>query len=276
VIPDPKADVRVGWPVVLAMDCHLREPLAIAPTPDPRIEPDWILRGYITGVDAVGRACGPMELGGTRTCYGLFLESAATRGSFVAAIRGTHGLIEWAEDAEFLLTSHPMGGHVEAGFWGIYLTMGYLPVGAVTEVPLAEGIAAYGGTVTVVGHSLGGALATYLTLDLAARTNVRGRFFASARPGDAGFAEIFDRAVADYVCYTRTVDIVPHVPIGYTPLRNAVEITPTSSQAKIAFGLDCWHHMIGYLASIDYSFMDWQSVPAIDQPNAACIKGRNA
>lgn len=275
--PDRAADVRLGWPVMLAFDTHAAAPTLLEPPPDPRLAPDWIMRGYITGFDAIFRAEAALEMG-ARVCYGLLLEAATQPGEFVVAIRGTANLLEWADDGEFIQCPHPLGGHVESGFWSIFESMLFRTPGG-KDVPVVGGIAdAIGhGTVTVVGHSLGGPLAAYLTLDLAERPGlrVRGRFFASPRPGDAAFADLFDRTVADYVAYAYLLDAVPHVPfgLGYTPLHNLVEIRPGESKARIGFGLTCSHHLVCYLAELDYAFTDWRMLAAIDQPCAVCIKG---
>jgi triacylglycerol lipase len=281
VIPDPAADARLGWPVLLAFDTHAAAPTLLEPPPDPRLAPDWMLHGYITGLDAILRSEAALELSEGRVCYGLLLEAAASPGEFVVAIRGTANVMEWAIDAEFSLSEHPLAGKVESGFWTLYESMSFRTPGG-KDVPLASGVAdAIGeGVVTVVGHSLGGALATYLTLDLAERPGlrVRARFFASPRPGNGAFADLFDKTVADYLCWTYILDAVPHVPLGfgYSPLHNLVEIRPSDSQARIAFGLGPSHHLVCYLAELDFALLDWKNMPAIDQPCAACIKGPTA
>jgi triacylglycerol lipase len=278
MIPDPEADVRFGWPVMLAFDTHAAAPTLLEPPPDPRLAPDWTLHGYILGLDAILRSEAALELSEGRVCYGLLLEAAASPGEFVVAIRGTANVMEWAIDAEFSLSEHPLAGKVESGFWTLYESMSFRAPGG-KDVPLASGIAdAIGeGVVTVAGHSLGASLATYLTLDLAERPGlrVRGRFFASPRPGDHDFADLFDKTVADYMSWAWVFDAVPHVPLGlgYTPLHNLVEIRPSDSQARIAFGLGCSHHLTSYLAMLDYKFTDWKSAPLIDQPCVSCIRG---
>jgi triacylglycerol lipase len=278
MIPDSEADARIGYPVMLAFDTHAAAPTLLEPPPDPRLAAEWQLRGYVTGLDAIFRSESVLELG-QRVCYGLLLEELAQPGSFVVAIRGTANFLEWVEDGEFIQCPHPLGGRAESGFWAIYESMDFRPLNGGKDVPLASGIAdAIGeGTVTVAGHSLGAALATYLTLDLAERPGLRvkGRFFASPRPGDHDFADLFDKTVADYMSWAYVFDAVPHVPLGlgYTPLHNLVEIRPSDSQARIAFGLGPSHHLVCYLAELDYKLLDWRSMPPIDQPCAACIKG---
>lgn len=281
MIPDPAADARLGFTVLCAFDMHALAPTLLEPPADPRLAPVWHLRGYITGLDAILRSEAALELSGGRVCYGLLLEAVAQPGMFVAAIRGTADWWEWAIDAEFTSSPHPIEGRVEDGFFSVYESMDFRPPGG-KDAPLASGIAdAVGeGTVTVVGHSLGAALATYLTLDLAERPGlrVRGRFFASPRSGDHAFADLFDKSVADYMSWAYVFDAVPHVPLGlgYTPLHNLVEIRPSDSQARIAFGLGAAHHLVCYLAELDYKLLDWRSMPPIDQPCAACIKGPTA
>jgi hypothetical protein len=267
----------LGWPVVLAFDMHAQSPGTLTPPADPRLAAaGWTLRGYVTGVDAIFRQDAALELGGSRVCYGLLLEAIAAPGAFVVAIRGTADMLEWLEDAEFSTTPHPAGGEAETGFFDLYGTLAYLPVDGAEE-PLLAGIARAvdAGMVTVVGHSLGAALATYLTLELAGLVHVGGRFFASPRPGNGAFADVFDKTVADYVAYAWALDAVPHAPLGlgYSPLHNLVEIRPSDSQARIAFGLGAGHHLLCYLAELDYAFQDWHALPPIDQVNAASIKG---
>lgn len=271
-------DARLGLTVICAMDMHELAPGNLAPTLDARLTADWQLRGYLVGEDIFRASHGPLLPVTERVCYGLLLESTTRPDEFVVAVRGTYGLLEWAEDGEFASCPHPLGGHVECGFWGVYERLRLrLPDGS-EKTPMS-GIADVvgAGMVTVVGHSLGAALATYLTLDLAEipKLRVRGRFFASPRPGDTDFAKLFDSTVADYLAYAYALDVVPHVPfgLGYTPLPKLLTLTPANAQARIGFGPQCAHHLVGYLAMIDYALTDWAHMPAIDQSNASCIKG---
>lgn len=269
-------DVKLGFTVLCAADMHSAAPANVTPPVDPRLLA-WKVHGYIVGIDALWRQ-NALEVSAGRVFYGLLLESVSELGTFVVAIRGTNGLIEWAEDGEFGCVPHPLGGHAEAGFWSVYSSLRLILADG-TDQSVVSGIAdiVKGGSVTVVGHSLGAALACYLTLDLAEtpRLKVRGRFFACPRPGDLTFSTLFDRTVADYQTYAYTLDVVPHVPLGfgYAPLRRCMLITPATSQARIAFGVDCSHHLTCYLAQLQYDLTDWTKMPLIDQCCAGCIKG---
>jgi hypothetical protein len=151
--------------------------------------------------------------------------------------------------------------------------------------PLAESLSTLLGatdSVVVSGHSLGGPLGTYLTLDLA-RSSVAGRvsgcFFASPHPGNQAFAALFDDVVRDnYVVYNYVLDVVPWVPpteFGYCALSNVKIIQPASAQADIRVGVGCSHHVVCYLAMLDYAatMAAITPVPAGEKDSADCILG---
>lgn len=240
------------------------------PALDPRIT-DWDLRGHILGTDT-------LRLMREDVCFGFLAESKASPGTFVVIIRGTDGVLEWIEDAEFLLTPYARGGNVEAGFWRVYKTMRYTAMGSGLFEPVAQGIA-HGvgeGRVRVVGHSLGSALATYLTLDLAylIAERVSGLFLASPRPGDATFAALFHSKVESYRLYNYELDFVPRIPRGFhfSQLPNVIAISTDISQARIKFGLFCNHHAICYASMLDFSLQDWARAK-FDPSYLACILG---
>lgn len=266
-----------GLLVAYAMDQYQAAPTSLAPTPDPRLSPKWRIVGYLTATDCVLRN----EALCRTVCYGYLAQSSADPTAFVAAIRGTNGAIEWFEDSLFNQVPHPVAGKVEAGFWGIYASMQYRPVDG-KALPAAQGItAAIGpGTVTVLGHSLGSALATYLTFDLAGILGARagGCFFASPRPGDDVFAKAFDERVQAYQVWNYEFDAVPRIPFGsgYSDLPRVTRISRNLAQARIRMSLDCFHHVLSYCSMLDFGLLDWASVPACDQSSAACIKGPSA
>ena len=125
-------------------------------------------------------------------------------GDVVIAIRGTEGILEWIHDAEFLQVPCPFlvgAGHTEDGFTDMYesLRTGAAPnsptvVGALPNLSFPKSV----GSVTVCGHSLGGALATLLALDVAANTafsNPAVYTYGSPRTGDSLFAGTYDQVV---------------------------------------------------------------------------------
>ena len=135
--------------------------------------------------------------------------------------------------------------------------------------------------VVVAGHGLGSPLATYLTLDLARGPlgqRVSGCYFASPHPGNAVFATFFDQTVRDYMVYNYLLDIVPTVPptqIGYSALPKVQVIQPATAQADIRLGLGCNHHVVCYLAMLDYdaTHQAITPVPPGEELSVACIKG---
>ena len=255
---------------------------SLNPTADPRIaEAGWTIVGYLTAHDAVfppkGAAQQRLNASPTsRVFFGFLARSNADPNSHVAVIRGTDGIVEWVIDAEFPLIPHPRhpSVRVEQGFWNVYQTMSLADprTGATTYQNAAEGVAntVGTGTIVVVGHSLGGALATYFTDDLAERlaSRVSACLFASPRTGDAAWAALFASQGADYRLINYLLDIVTHVPtLGYATLPNPTVIQPATAQARIRLDMLCNHHIICYCAMIDYA--DAMAAPTTKQ-DASC------
>lgn len=270
----------LAWLVIYAMDSYLSDRASLAPPPDPRLSPKWRILGYITGTDALFRA-GRTLVAGEDVCYGYLAQLIAKPEVFVAAIRGTDGILEWIEDAQFVPRPHPVAGMVEDGFYDIYDSLTYRPIdGGAFEA--ARGLAATvgSGELIVLGHSLGAALATYLTFEIAhpllLGNRAQGAFFASPRPGNAAFAKAFAARVAAYNVFNYELDVVTRIPLGpdYTDLLNCHWIGVTSAKARIGFTLAGHHHLICYIAMLaGYAAFDWKSLPLLDAINAACIKG---
>lgn len=286
-ITDPQAIV-FGTLAMIAEDMYA--PVgSLNPTADPRIAAlGWTVVSYLTAHDALFPPAGatdktlsvdPLK----RVFFGLVAKSNADPNSFVAVVRGTEGIIEWIIDAEFLLIPHPRhpGVQVEQGFWNIYQTMSFADAatGATTYQNAAVGVAALvgpTGTLVVTGHSLGSALATYFTDDLAERmaARVSACLFASPRTGDTLWANLFAATtVGQYRLFNYILDLVTHVPsIGYATLPNATVIQPATAQAGVRLDILCNHHVICYCAMIDSAV----AVPtsAQDASCAACILPR--
>jgi triacylglycerol lipase len=273
-----------------AMDMYRVTTGALTPPAAPGLTAaGWTILAYIAGNDSLLRA-GQLQLDGQTVYYGFLAKRAP--GELVAVIRGTDGFVEWVEDGEFLPIPYvpkialPPGSGlvlVEQGFWTLYQSMQLIsPAGATIGAlaPAIAGVAGAAGSMTVVGHSLGAALATYLAVDLARGPLgkcVSACLFASPRTGNQDFVELFDRAVSDYRLFNYVLDIVPRVPLGlgYLPLPRRTVIQPTTAEATIRVSIDCNHHVICYCAMLDYegTMQATTPVPAGEEDSAACILG---
>ena len=252
----------------------------LLPKTEPRITAaGWDIVAYLTGQDVlIPSPDAPKQRLSvdhtTRVFYGFLAKNRSDPKSFAAVVRGTDGLVEWLIDAEFLLVPHPhiAGVQVEQGFWSIYQTMSLADLtGATIFQNAADGIAKTVGAnaVKVVGHSLGSALATYLTDDLAgiSGVSVSACLFASPRTGDAAWTARFTSR--SYQLYNYILDLVTHVPaLGYATLPNATVITPKAAQTGIRLDIFCNHHVVCYCAMIGCA----ATMPATTSPqDAKCV-----
>jgi len=249
----------------------------------------WTIRAYITGNDTLF-AKGPLQLTGDVVYYGYLAERAP--GELAAVIRGTDDFVEWVEDGEFPaipyapqipLPTTQTSILVEQGFWTLYATMQLIsPTGAALGAlaPAITNTAGPTGMVAVVGHSLGAALATYLTLDLARGglgARVSACLFASPQTGNQAFVSLFDQTIGDYRLFNYILDLVPRVPLGfgYMPLPRRTVLQPATAEASIRVSIGCNHHVICYCAMLDYeaTMQATTPVPAGEEGSAACILG---
>jgi len=155
---------------------------------------------------------------------GLILQAQGS-GEAVIAFRGTEGIKEWVLDANFGTIPCPFltsAGQTEDGFSDMYESVA---TGTAAGAPkLVESLAGLPWkeppieTMTVCGHSLGGALATLATLDIAVNApepyhNVTSYTFASPKTGDAQFASKYDQLVANTYRVANELDVVPRLPL---------------------------------------------------------------
>ncbi|MBV8615701.1 MAG: hypothetical protein JOY66_18305, partial [Acetobacteraceae bacterium] len=168
-------------------------------------------------------------------------------------------------------------------FWSIYASLALTTPAGASLGPVAPAIARAigpGGTLTVVGHSLGAALATYLALDLA-RGGLAGRMaaclFASPHTGDKAFVDLFDKSVVEYRLFNYLLDLVPRLPfgLGYEPLPRRTVVRPETAEARIRYDIACNHHVVCYCAMLDYegTMKAITPVPPGEEGSAACILG---
>jgi hypothetical protein len=176
-------------------------------------------------------------------------------GNVVISIRGTEGTQEWLQDAKFLGISCPIlpgSGCSEDGFTAVYqsLRMTQDPVSkrlveALPNLIFPQPVA----SVTVSGHSLGGALATLCALDVAANTPFKNPLvysYASPRTGDASFVDTYNQLVPNTVRIANRLDIVPKVPTPpeYGHVERLSELNP---MLRVKLDLLCQHHLTTYL-----------------------------
>jgi len=190
-----------------------------------------------------------------------FLASS-DQGELVAIIRGTVTIMDWVHDAAFLMLPCPIGhgtGLTEDGFTSVYRS---LRIGRSNSDPsLREAVSAIfsqGGitTVTVAGHSLGGALAHLLGLDVAFNTPCRDPqvyTYASPRVGDHIFASIYNSSVPHTYRIVNRQDVVPQLPpilpLPYEHVNTKYELNPPPG--KVAGTILCMHQLATYLWLMD-------------------------
>jgi hypothetical protein len=200
--------------------------------------------------------------GQTRVKMGLILQTQ-TGGDVVVAIRGTEGIKEWVQDAQFLdeaFTFVAGGGRSEDGFTDMYRSM------TVEEGVGAPSVVKFLGTfawkrvtssVTICGHSLGGAIATLVALDVAANApapfnNPTVYTYASPRTGNHDFAVKYHQTVTTTYRFVDTVDLVPKLP-GIFPYRHVTDailldsLTLIPPRVRLQPNPLCWHILSSYL-----------------------------
>jgi pimeloyl-ACP methyl ester carboxylesterase len=244
----------------------------LAPPIDTRAN-DWQIVGYITAQNALFNL---QRVGvGQRVFFGFHAFRMSDPREHVVVIRGTESAIEWIEDADAILAPGPPIGLVHRGFWSIYQSARYFSHGALGDGLLAaQGITAampIGASVTFIGHSLGGPIATYMVHDTARipfaprqrEFSLGAVLFASPRPGDRAYVENFDEVVGklNYSCYAYERDRVPHLPVWiptlpFKSLLGTTWIKPSQSQAIISDTPGCCHAATSYARMLDYASAD--------------------
>jgi len=193
---------------------------------------------------------------GSIVTFGFLAVSASKE--LVAIVRGTDTILEWLHDGAFLMMPSPIHGSqgtTEDGFTAVYKS---LRIGPANGTPAAvDSIKSYldagtATTVTVSGHSLGGALATLLTLDVALNTTCTSPTsytFASPRTGDHAFAGGYNAAVPNSFRVANRQDIVPKLPpflpLPYEHVNTECDLVP--GQHTIEPNILCMHHLTSYL-----------------------------
>jgi Lipase (class 3) len=226
----------------------------------PYATPGFVEAGTIYGNDLATRL-NPGR-GNNRVIIGLILQAQGT-GDLVVAFRGTEGIKEWVQDAQFGTTPFtpvPGSGQTEDGFTAMYLSMrvGNQPgaLGVVSALPGILGNRA-ATSLTVCGHSLGGSLATLFAMDVAA--NAPATFnslavytYASPRTGDRDFVAKYTELVSTTNRFADNVDLVPQLPTD-PPYQHVVarlvldSLTLIPPRVRLQPNPLCWHILSSYI-----------------------------
>ena len=147
-----------------------------------------------------------------------FVGFSTSSQQIMVVFRGTSNIQNWLADADFVQTPYPAfpNAMVHKGFNDVY---NGLKPGIITELKTL--VSKYGFPIIVSGHSLGGALATLCTADIAKNA---GSYFGSGahqiyqwdfgrpRVGNKAFATGFQGLKIPTWRHVNQKDIVPHVP----------------------------------------------------------------
>jgi len=221
--------------------------------------------------------------GNSQVSIGLICQADGA-GDVVIAIRGTEGIQEWINDAEFLQVTCPFlagAGHTEDGFTAMYNSLrtgaaagspSVVSALAAATLPFKQPVS----SVTICGHSLGGAIVTLLALDLAANTNFKNPTVytsASPRTGDPSFASTYNQVVKNTFRIANRMDLVPNLPLppfyehvlGLYDL-NPVQLFAIPPKILVKPTIACEHFLDSYLHLL--SVVSGGPVLPLDQ---ACI-----
>ncbi|BET97961.1 lipase family protein [Xenorhabdus taiwanensis] len=244
------------------------------PTPpaDPRIKEDgWKVIAYISAND-LSFSVTPRESElPDHVCYGYVAKKVAEKNhspeEHIIAIRGTEPtiLLEDVHDGLIDFTSpwtrFPKIA-VSQGFFSIYDSMKLTSIEPASHCDysnfkLAEAITQFIGVnsqFTIVGHSLGAAIASYLMYEIGPiAPNHSACLFACPRPGNEEFSKHVTQNFSNFVVFNYIDDVIPHLPpkiLGYASLDYINEFKPQTN-LDISDGLLCSHYLIDYIARLD-------------------------
>ncbi|MDQ0470986.1 lipase family protein [Labrys wisconsinensis] len=255
---------------LIAEDMYRGGATTLTPAADPRLASlGWSIASYLVVNEPVLNSDGGNHTllnvdPSSSVFFGFVARSQASPGRYVVAVRGTANAVEWVDDAVFIPRKHDFYSdcQVETGFWLLYSTLRAigLPPVATAGVRAADAIVALdqADSITVVGHSLGSAIGTYLVEELCRKgAPASACLFASPRTGDQAWIDRFQTSVPAYEVLNYFLDVVTHVPTRpfYQTLQNATVLLPlaqaadpyVSTQANIRFDAGCDHHLVCYL-----------------------------
>ncbi|MGH9158565.1 MAG: lipase family protein [Vicinamibacteraceae bacterium] len=174
--------------------------------------------------------------------FGVIVREVATD-SLLVVIRGTLVIDEWLKNFTAIPNPYdfaPDFGLVHLGFEGIYRSVRNSIFNTLREQPQTRRI-------TLVGHSLGGAIATLAAPDI--MVNLEKQLVdvftvGGPRVGKSDFRGNFNQIIHDCFRVTNQLDIVPHLPTVATLWRHVGE------EIEVDGDLDNAHSLDAYLAGL--------------------------
>lgn len=271
--------------IAQTFNTYATKPKELTPTPleNTEITKNWNVAGYINSNN--GFFSDFVKDKNQEVFFGYLLQAKENPNEYKAVIRGTANKAEWCDNFKSVLEFHKEVGWVESGFYDIYENMTLTTLdGKINSI--AQGLSELvnkGNNLTITGHSLGSALASYVMYDVSRKVNNKNNvdmcLFASPKPGNEKFSNDFQKVTDNYVVYNYSRDLVPDVPLeitGYEDLQNVKRITPQSAQAIIKDEVTSNHHVICYAAMIDYAAKkpeEWAQLLKDNGCDINCIQG---
>ena len=198
--------------------------------------------------------------------YGFIAQSKTDPGVHVLSIRGTQNAAEWLLDFSALpvfFHADASVGSVALGFQSIQQSFNFLD-GTGVQSSFADVIgrivfAAPVKSFTILGHSLGSALATLAAAELAVRnplgikSAIRVLTFASPRVGLLDFADWYKNHVPNSMRIWNVLDTVPQTPtFPFIHVEPSFAIVQTHEQlAALSKTPACEHHIANYQWLLD-------------------------
>ena len=229
-------------------DMYAKAPNSLTPAVDPRIaQSGYRFVNYLIAKDFQDEKF-----------YGYLAASVASPGDLVLAIRGTQTAQEWLLNFNALPLPYLGKGFVPAGFRSIAETFRLSDALGTDAGTVTDALNAYNAgtpitSITVLGHSLGGALATLATAQIAFTGTPNGAAlsmwtYASPTVAFPDFAGAFNNAVPASYRIWNSLDIVPQVPpFPYVHVGQNEELKQTPAQIQqLLVTPPCEHHLTTY------------------------------
>lgn len=202
---------------------------------------------------------------------GFIAQSIDEPSKFIVAMHGTEGVADFLDDFEFLMTDFnliPNGGKTEYGFTRFYESLSFVdPLSGVSQnlgdyLKELNQNASY----TVVGFSLGGALATLHAVVLAScDIPVEAYLFASPMVGNTAFVNVYNSLVSKSYRIVNKPDVVPQLPgtwLGYEHVNTLFEIN-SLNYPEIKRTISCFHSPEVYLYALGATNVNLSSCSVI-------------